>query len=289
LIKSATQIWEEISAINNMQIEFHMLNGVVPVLLVRDVFKQPDKVHDFLNTLDYWETRNFGDSSIVRPGLTHVFTEPLNPWLAKDFTQAFSKLFGVSRMRVDDIYASAMSGHMTLDSTDGLCCYPHIDSDVYDRVDDPEFQESILVANINLSKSVDPVSTGFWSWRGKHTSLDFTRDDKNSITNFYNRHEEQKTNGWFQIKDYEDFKFETTADMMYNSLVMYSTHYYHNPYILPQWFKDNHRLMMSIFYAFVPQDLDFEERDSELVSAAWEHFRLNTLFNYHPLQTTPQF
>ena len=57
LIKSATRIWEEISDINNVQVEFHKLNGVVPVLLIRDIYKYPDKVHEFMKTLDYWETK----------------------------------------------------------------------------------------------------------------------------------------------------------------------------------------------------------------------------------------
>jgi hypothetical protein len=58
---------------------------------------------------------------------------------------------------------------------------------------------------------------------------------------------------------------------------------------MPEWFKDDHRLMMSIFYNLNPQHLDFEERDVDNVCAAWEHFRLDTLFNYHPRQTAPQF
>ena len=83
MIKSATKIWEEISEINNVQVEFHKLNGVVPVLLIRDLYKYPDKVHEFLKGLDYWETKDFNTNTVVRPGLTHVFTEPLYPFFAK--------------------------------------------------------------------------------------------------------------------------------------------------------------------------------------------------------------
>jgi hypothetical protein len=289
LIKSATRIWEEISEINNVQVEFHKLNGVVPVLLIRDIYKYPDKVHEFMKTLDYWETKDFDTNSIVRPGLTHAFTEPLYPWLAKGPTSIFEKIFGVSQLKVMDIYVQATGGDMTLDPTGGLCCYPHVDCDVFDNMVEAEYPDPVFVANINLTKSVDPVTTGFWSYRDKYSFLDFTRQDKNSIIDFYNRHEDQTIDQWFQIRDYEGFKFETSADMMYNSLVVYSTGYIHNPYIMPEWFKDDHRLMMSIFYNLNPQHLDFEERDVDNVCAAWEHFRLDTLFNYHPRQTAPQF
>ena len=287
LIKSKTDIWEEISGLNNLEIEFHMLNGNIPILMAKDVFKYPDKVEEFLSSLDYWETKKFSSDTIIRPGLTHQFAEPLFPFIAKEFTPGLSKLFGVNNLRPTDIYCSAFSGDMTLDPTGGLCCYPHMDSDM-----DQTGQEQdcpCLVLNLNLTKSVDPVTTGFWSWRGKTNFLQMDRDDKNSLNNFYDRHEDLTIENWFQVHDYEDFKIETQAEMVYNSMVVYFPGVLHNPYIKPEWFADNHRLMMSIFYNLSPEGLDFEEGDCELVSAAWEHFKLDTLFNYHPQLTEPQF
>jgi hypothetical protein len=286
LIESASEIWEEISKVNNLEIEFHKLDGKIPVMIARDVFAYPDKVYDFLQSLDYWETRNFSTNSIVRPGLTHQFAEPLFPFIAEGFTPGLSRLFGVNNLEPVDIYTSAYSGKMTLDATEGLCCYPHMDSDPYDSVQSGE--GPCLVANLNLTKSIDPVKTGFWSWRGKTDFLDMDRKDKNTLTNFYNRHEDQTIDEWFQVHDYEDFKLESSADMVYNSLVLYFPGVLHNPYIKPEWFADDHRLMMSIFYTMSPEGLDFEERDAELVGAAWEHFKLDTLFNYHPQQTVPE-
>lgn len=284
LIESKTDIWDKISKVNNLEIEFHKLDGKIPVLIARDVFAYPDEVYNFIQTLDFWETKNFATNSIVRPGLTHQFAEPLFPFIVKEFTPGLSRLFGVNNLEPTDIYCQATSGTMSLDPTEGLCCYPHTDNDLFDSKE----EGPCLVANLNLTKSIDPVRTGFWSWRGKTNFLDMDREDKNTLTNFYNRHEDQTIDKWFQIHDYEEFKLESAAEMVYNSLVVYFPGFLHNPYIKPEWFSDDHRLMMSIFYTMSPEGLDFEERDAELVGAAWEHFKLDTLFNYHPQQTIPE-
>ena len=276
MIKSSTKIWQEISELNNLHIEFDLLHGVIPVIRINDVFKYPDKVYDFLSNLDYWETKDFNTNSVLRPGLTHVFTEPLYAYLTKELSSAISMIFGVDKLKITDVYVQACSGSMTLDPTSILGCYPHMDAGPFDLEDG----EPIIVTNINLSKSDSPVSTGFWSWRGKHSCLDFTKDDKNSLINFYDRQEKKTVDKWFQITDFDDFRFETSADMSYNSLVAYSTGYLHNPYIMPEWFQDSHRLMMSIFYNFSPSDIS---DNSELICKSWDHFRLNTLFNHYPL------
>lgn len=281
LIRSATQIWNKISEVNNLEFEFHLLDNKVPILVARDVFKNPDLVSEFIENLDYWETRYFINSDNVRPGLTHRFPEMLRPTITDQINQRIKKLFGVSELSIWDLYVQCTSGKMTLDSTGSLCCYPHIDTPLLDTLDDiPCF-----VANINFSKSMDPAVTGFWSWKEKTNALDFNREDKNSLTNFYNRHESQVVDSWFQIKDYEEFKFETSVAMEYNSLVVYPTMNLHNPYIEPNWFSDKQRLVLSIFYSISPEFLDFEERDIDTVSYSWEHLRLDTLFNYHPNQT----
>lgn len=281
LIRSATQIWNQISEVNNLEFEFHLIEDKVPVLIANDVYKNPDLVSEFFENLDYWETRYFVDSDNVRPGLTHRFPNVLRPTIASQLEQRIKTLFGVSKLSVWDLYLQCTCGNMTLDSTGSLCCYPHVDTPLFDTID----EIPCFVANINLSKSVHPVTTGFWSWRGKTNALDFDRNDKNSLSNFYSRHELQKVNSWFQIRNYEDFVFETSVTMRYNSLVVYPTMNIHNPYIEPHWFTDKERLMLSVFFCLSPEDLDFEDRHLDTVSYSWEHFRLDTLFNYHPQQT----
>lgn len=285
MIRSSTKIWKEISEVNNLEFEYHMLPGNVPIITAKNVFRYPDNVQEFLESLDYWETKDFDNNDVVRPGMTHQFTPNLFSMMGDQLTQRFKKIFGVSHMAISDMYTQATSGTMGLDVTGGLCCYPHMDSDPYDNF---ENDKPCIVANINFSKSSDPVITGFWSWRGKNNVLDFNREDKNTLTNFYDRHEEQTISKWFQIHDYEDFKFESSTTMVYNSLVVYPTGCVHNPYIKPDWFSDKERLVLSAFYSINLEDLDFEEKYVDDVSYTWEHFRLNTLFNYHPQLTSPQ-
>lgn len=281
LIRSANKIWNQISEVNNLEFEYLLLDGKVPVLVANDIYKNPDLVSEFFENLDYWETREIKNTQIIRPGLTHNFPEIIQDQISNQIEERVKPLFGVSKMDIFDLYCQCTSADMTLDATSSLCCYPHIDVPVFDSFD----PIPCLVANINFTKSNDPVSTGFWSWKGKTNSLDFNRNDKNTLENFYRRHEELDVGSWFQIKDYEDFKFETSATMEYNSLVLYPTTNLHNAYIEPNWFSDRQRLMLSIFYFISPEDLDFEERYIDTVSYSWEHFRLDTLFNYHPKQT----
>jgi hypothetical protein len=286
LIKSATKVWNDISQVNNLEFQYHLLPGGAAILTASDVFQYPDKVYDFLSNLDYWETQHFSDTDIIRPGLTHQFAPGLFSMLGSGLSQRMKKIFGVSELSTLDMYIQSTKGDMTLDVTGGLCCYPHIDSAV---MDSNEEDLPHIVSNLNLSKSSDPVRTGFWSFRGKSNVLEFNRDDKNAFNNFYDRHEDVTISEWFQINDYEDFKFESSVEMVYNSLVVYSTGTIHNPYIKPNWFADNDRLVLSTFFSVDPERLNFEEKDVDVVSYTWEHFRLDTLFNYHPQQTAPQF
>ena len=282
LIRSADEIWNQISEVNNLEFEYLLLDGKVPVIVANDVYKNPDLVSEFFENLDYWETREIDNTQIIRPGLTHAFPDIIQNQIADALSERIRQLFGVSKLDIFDLYSQCTSGDMTLDTTGGLCCYPHIDVPIYDSFD----PIPCFVTNINFSKSKDPVTTGFWSWRGKLNSLDFDRTDKNALELFYNRHLNLEVNSWFQMKDYEDFKLETSHTMGYNSLVMYPTTHVHNGYIEPEWFRDSQRLMLSTFYFVSPEDLDFEERNMDTVSYSWEHFRLDTLFNYHPKQTT---
>lgn len=72
MVKSADKIWDEVGEINNLEFEYHYLgkDQDIPVLIARDVFKYPDKVVEFTNTLPFWETRNMTGDEIIRPGLT---------------------------------------------------------------------------------------------------------------------------------------------------------------------------------------------------------------------------
>lgn len=286
MIKSANKIWDEIGQVNNLAFEFHYLgnDNDIPVLIAEDVFKYPDKVKEFAENLPFWETRRFNDEDTIRPGLTYQFSPLISNSFFDNVSKRVNKLFGVSTSNLKDLYFSCTNGsEMILDTTGGLCCYPHTDSKPYDSDDNSMH----IALNINLSKNSYPVKTGFWSWMGKKNLLDFTKDELNSLDDFYDRHEGLDTKTWFQMHDYENFALEDCVEMSYNSLAVYPVTNLHNPYIMPEWFNDCDRLMLTAFYSFFPEDLDFLDGDLDIVSASWEFMRLTTIHNYHPERTKP--
>lgn len=284
MIKPASDVWYEISKTNNLEFEFHTLgnNKNIPVLIARDVYQQPDKVRDFLLEFPYWATKEIEDAeTTVRPGLTAEIPPLFQKNFYRTLTKPLQKMLGVKKMEVRDGYVNLEGGKMHLDRSSISCCYPHVDN----KPDDPEYAQMHVAANINLSKSDDPVRTGFWSWFGKTNYMDLTLDEENELDNFYGRHEQQVVSKWFQMKNYENFRFEDAVEMGYNDLVLYSTMQFHNPYIESEWHGEQDRMMLTSFYAVYPDDLDFNDSELDIVSATWETFRLNTLHNYHPRYT----
>ena len=284
MINSADKIWEQVGEINNLEFEYHYLgdDADIPVLIAKDVFKYPDKVVEFVNTLPFWETRNMTGDEIIRPGLTHEISGLLSHQFCYRLSKPVGKIFGVPRPRLFDVYLSATGGKMTLDQSGGLCCYPHTDS----HPSQPAQETQNIALNINLTNH-GAVKTGFWSWMNKKNLLDFNMDELNALNNFQNRHENVSATSWFQMRDYEEFKYEDAVTMPYNSLAAYSTYNLHNPVIEPDWFGTSDRLNFTAFYGILPEDLDFRDGDLEIVKASWDFFRLMTLHNYNPEYTRP--
>ena len=220
MIKSADKIWEEVGEINNLEFEYHYLgeDQDIPVLIAKDVFKYPDKVVEFANTLPFWETRNMIGDEIIRPGLTYE----VSPLLSYQFTHRLSrrvgKIFGVPKPKIFDVYASATGGKMTLCQSGGLCCYPHTDANPADSAQDTQN----VALNINLTNH-GAVKTGFWSFMNKKSLLDFNMDELNAFNNFQHRHTDIASSSWFQMRDYEDFKYEDAVTMPYNSCLLYTS------------------------------------------------------------------
>ena len=219
---------------------------------------------------------------IIRPGLTHEISGLLSHQFCYRLSKPVGKIFGVPRPRLFDVYLSATGGKMTLDQSGGLCCYPHTDS----HPSQPAQETQNIALNINLTNH-GAVKTGFWSWMNKKNLLDFNMDELNALNNFQNRHENVSATSWFQMRDYEEFKYEDAVTMPYNSLAAYSTYNLHNPVIEPDWFGTSDRLTFTAFYGILPEDLDFRDGDLEIVKASWDFFRLMTLHNYNPEYTRP--
>ena len=61
MIKSASDLWKEIATPNNLKFEFKTIAGV-PVIVAKDFFKFPDKVHDFFVNGYWWD--NFSNDNV---------------------------------------------------------------------------------------------------------------------------------------------------------------------------------------------------------------------------------
>ena len=88
-----------------------------------------------------------------------------------------------------------------------------------------------------------------------------------------------------QIEDYGPWKFSDKVDMCYNSIVVYPSHFFHNPILKDTWFDDHDRVTISSFLNTSPSDLDFPQQDIDHISYAWEFFHLDKIHNYHPHKT----
>ena len=58
---------------------------------------------------------------------------------------------------------------------------------------------------------------------------------------------------WREIggDDYENYKLEYVADIDYNSLILYPSHYWHNAYIKEDWFVDEDRVTFTGFFELI--------------------------------------
>ena len=51
--------------------------------------------------------------------------------------------------------------------------------------------------------------------------------------------------------DYENYKLEYVADIDYNSLILYPSHYWHNAYLKEDWFIDEDRVTFTGFFELI--------------------------------------
>ena len=51
--------------------------------------------------------------------------------------------------------------------------------------------------------------------------------------------------------EYENYKLEYVADIDYNSMILYPSHYWHNAYLKEDWFIDEDRLTFTGFFELI--------------------------------------
>lgn len=283
MIRNSNNDWQDICEINPLKVEFKYL-GDIPVLIARDFFTNPDAITEFFSKGHWWEngTNEVMAEELIRPGKSLYFHEEVMDWFAAPILAPFLSLLGVKAVKLHSINGNCFNGDMPLDNL--LSAFPHTDVPGGDFVKAPQ-----IAFNIGLTKERQHlVQTGFWSFDGKKSKLDFSFNDESAVeklNDYILGTKDARGNTWFQIKDFEQYKLEEIVNIDYNSLVAYPTHYLHNPYMEPHWFTGHDRVTIAGFLGAYPEDLDFEDNHLEDVSYAWEFFQLDKIHNFHPKKT----
>lgn len=288
MITSRSKIWEEICVVNNVKFEFRYVgkNNDIPILVANDYLKFPDKVQDFFVKGDWWDNQCKAD---IRPGKSYLIHHDLVEWFSEPFARSIAPLLGLNYLKTDVAFGNNFNGNMPLHNIKSA--FPHIDivGSAAVGTEDQYANVSHIAFNINITQSEYPVSTGFYSFNGIKSFLDFSWNTKNEENKFFDDlgHQEGDQLSWFQIDDYGPWVLEDRVDMVYNSLVAYPTHFFHSPYIKRDWFTDTDRVTISAFLNTMPDNLDFSQKDLDDVSYAWEFFQLDRIHGFHPKRTIP--
>ena len=131
-------------------------------------------------------------------------------------------------------------------------------SDVLENTNQNEDPLNDVAFNINLTKS-DKVKTAFYSFNEKRSVCDFTANDYGDLKTITKKQKSIVTKGkWIESgeNEYENYKLEYVADIDYNSMILYPSHYWHNSYINQDWFIDEDRITLTGFF----ETIKFEDQ-----------------------------
>ena len=286
MIENSNDVWVDISATNKLKFEFSYVgkDNDIPILYVRDFFKDPNAVTNFLKSGHWWTNGNNSMAeSLIRPGKSLYFHEEISEWFAEPLVSPFRAVFGVETIKLNSINGNCFNGNMPLDNI--LSAFPHTDV-VGDFISSPHIAFNVCLTDNTVNNS-DRVKTGFWSYNGKKSKLDFSWNDENTLEEFNKSIKESLSHDskWFQIDDYDPFQLEEIVSMGYNDLVAYPSHFLHNPYIKEDWYMDDDRISLAGFLNIQPENLNFEDQNLDDVSYAWEFFHLDKIHSFHPRNT----
>ena len=239
----ANQKWNEVFVLN--ELSFESLNDEIPITIVKNVLKYPEKVREFFDN-GYWWTNGY-DDDCSRPGKSFEFGMNTESY-CEPLVNQLIQFYDAEDILPIEIYANCFNGNMDLYNERSVL--PHVDTfpeddQNYDPLNDIAF-------NLNLTKS-DKVKTAFYSFNKKKSICDFDANDAKDLKTCWNRQKKLiKQKNWFLINDnYENYKLEYIADIEYNSMILYPSHNWHNSYIKDDWFIDEDRVTFTGFFEVV--------------------------------------
>ena len=127
---------------------------------------------------------------------------------------------------------------------------PHVDTFPGDDQNENPLNE--VAFNMNLTKS-DKVKTCFYSFNNKKSICEFTAKDYADYRSVSNKQGFVEAEKWREIggDEYENYKLEYVADIDYNSMILYPSHYWHNAYLKEDWFIDEDRVTFTGFFELI--------------------------------------
>jgi len=289
MIETFTDKWVEYTEVNNSSYEILTL-GNENAFIFRDFLKYPDKLRSFINELKFnISALNFYSA---KPGKSYDFIPEMNNIHAKSLMRVITKTFGCEGIACPCYTINCFNGDM-----ESHYNYPHVDASLTpNEMGKPQYHVTIA-GNIGLTKNLKG-GTGFWSYLGKINAMDMSKSElehyrkfskekrqlsdsvvSQVIQNIDSENNFEVPTKWQQIENEGDWKLEYICPLEYNTLVLYSTLNFHNPYIKPEWYLNEDRVSIASFFDVDPQTLSYDDTNKSSISKAWKSFRLDKIHN----------
>ena len=241
-MKCASETWKEVFVLN--ELSFEVINDSCTI--AKDVLKYPEQVREFLEN-GYWWDNGGGEEECARPGKSFDFGPNIDMYF-NPLGDQLRKFYNVEEVLPIEIYGNCLNGNMDLYTV--MSYVPHVDT--FPGDDQNENPLNDVAFNMSLTKS-DKVKTSFYSFNDKKSVCDFTAKDYNDLRNINDKHEYVIEKQWKESgeNEYENYKLEYVADIDYNSMILYPSHYWHNAYLKEDWFIDEDRVTFTGFFELI--------------------------------------
>ena len=245
-MKCASEKWKEVFILNDLSFEkiteSCKSNKDIPIIAAKNVLKYPEQVREFLENGYWWMNRY--NSGRLRPGKSFDFGFDVKTYFNPLINQ-FTKFYNADNIEPIEFYGNCYNGNADLFTT--MSYLPHVDT--FPGADEDINPLNDYAFNLNLTKS-DKVKTAFYSFNNKKSVCDFTMEDFKDFERVKKRHKKIKSKDWKKLsnENFENYQLEYIADIEYNSLILYPSHYWHSVYIKEDWFTDTDRITFTGFF-----------------------------------------
>ena len=250
-MKCISEKWAEVFVLNDITFEempgsYKSKYKDIPIYIARNVLKYPEQVREFMEN-GYWWTNGGAQmraEGSTRPGKSFDFGQKLEDYFSP-LINKLQKFYDVDEVVPIEVYGNCYNSDMDLYNI--VSAFPHVDTYPGDNQNENPLHDYAF--NINLTKS-DKVKTGFYSFNNKKSVCHFTRNDYNDLKSCWVKQKQIiKDKKWFFMEDnFENYKMEYVADIEYNSMILYPSHYWHNAYMKEDWFTDTDRITLTGFF-----------------------------------------